>query len=665
MVRRKKLPANQSATLFKKGNTKAVGNLKGKSDTERKFFVANADDYDEVVREGKGEKEGQLYVAKSKDTPLPTVILKPRKVSETAAEAYNCDGEVPEGNVNTHRIIHLGKLLEMFNEVNSKHRAHSSSCSGQFDFQDIVKWGFTCKLSLKCGGCNFLSKKYQVYVVVETGKPGQKAAQVNLGSALGMVFEGISPAQAEGFAQAMNLASPAKSAQQKNADKAGRLVVEENQADMRRQIEKVQDLNEMKGLDRDAEVALEADMRYETGLKSAGDAPTQAAQQAHYTMSCQDTKSKPTFHCGTYTKKGPEPNVGKHDSISCEGRGFREGVEAIESNNGPVVGVSCLDGDSSSTATALKMNKEVQDCVRHHDKRSKLKEDLTEKAIPGRNATEIAFFRKRFILDLKVRCRCEMKMAAERWPGDKEAIVKHAKFLAQTVLYCYQGEHGLCKEYSLACRPKEKQFWKRLYIPRFQSPHCKFLDPESEDTVVLIRWLQNRYFGMAVLESTYLQRTTNKSEALNRAIQKTNPKSVTFVKNAKGRLHAAVHHVNNRPFRSLTEMLKKAGCPIARKSHVSRQLERRERKFLSDRVRKSSLAYRHRRKYLRIKRHIDYDKFHGNNEDYYSSGSFSVLQAKEKYREEEQHRKFHSRVDYGAASKVWGEASIPKDHNYA
>ena len=65
---------------------------------------------------------------------------------------------------------------------------------------------------------------------------------------------------------------------------------------------------------------------------------------------------------------------------------------------------------------------------------------------------------------------------------------------------------------------------------------------------------------------------SQKSEAVNRAFSRTNPKNVTFARNAEGRVHSAVHVCNQGIGASTTKKCQALNVPIARGSKVERAL---------------------------------------------------------------------------------------------
>ena len=126
----------------------------------------------------------------------------------------------------------------------------------------------------------------------------------------------------------------------------------------------------------------------------------------------------------------------------------------------------------------------------------------------------------------------------------------------------------------------------------------------------------NYRLGSASLDSTRFHTNTQKSEAANRVYSLRNPKNITFSRNFPGRIHSAVHQINNGASQSLCVQLNQVGCPITPGSKVAEQLKFKEKRqsYIKD-YKKSEIARKCRRT-LRYNKYNLYDSKRKDKPDY-------------------------------------------------
>ena len=83
--------------------------------------------------------------------------------------------------------------------------------------------------------------------------------------------------------------------------------------------------------------------------------------------------------------------------------------------------------------------------------------------------------------------------------------------------------------------------------------------------------------GVKALKKMENLKTTQKSEATNRSITASAPKSVTFSRNYTGRAHVAVSRVNRGPGQSMFDQLQFVGANLSPGSRVVRALAKMQR----------------------------------------------------------------------------------------
>lgn len=91
-------------------------------------------------------------------------------------------------NQNSHRLLHLGKTAEMWNEVVSLHQLQTPGCDGplSWDLASEERRGLASRMGLHCTKYLFVSQRYKLYEEVETKSPGRKAATLNHGLQIGL-----------------------------------------------------------------------------------------------------------------------------------------------------------------------------------------------------------------------------------------------------------------------------------------------------------------------------------------------------------------------------------------------------------------------------------------------------------------------------------------------
>lgn len=89
---------------------------------------------------------------------------------------------------NSHRLLHLGKTAEMWNEVLRLHQQETPKCTGllSWDLASEERRGLGSRMGLRCTKCTYSSRRYNLYEEVDTKSPGRKAAKINYGLQVGL-----------------------------------------------------------------------------------------------------------------------------------------------------------------------------------------------------------------------------------------------------------------------------------------------------------------------------------------------------------------------------------------------------------------------------------------------------------------------------------------------
>ena len=152
--------------------------------------------------------------------------------------------------------------------------------------------------------------------------------------------------------------------------------------------------------------------------------------------------------------------------------------------------------------------------------------------------------------------------------GNVEKLKRDLKHVMDAIVNCYSGDCKLCKKYSQVCNGHTDKF--------LLSTNLDFSDPADEH--VLRQCLKYR-LGSKGVDLTALNSNTQKSESINRTYQKTNPKTVTWLRNFASRIHSAVHLRNNGFVQSTSNKLAALGVAVSPETFTYMKAEERNIKL--------------------------------------------------------------------------------------
>lgn len=675
----------RNRTRFQKGNNFKPNSMVEVESPSKKVLRLSQADYNNCVQ---NTYEGKLETRSSTTgQAADTMILRPRESGEFYSE-YNEDGSIPAGEYNINVVANLVKIMGLLSMVANEHpQDKCPKALFALDKKHTEKRGYCWALSAKCLNCSYVSGKYKLYEEVETKGPGRRKAAPNMGLQIGLSRQGIGYEGIADIMNACNIASPSKQSMQETANQVAPLIEDVNQQDMCNRIKELKNLNEKLGFEDDG-LAIEADATYNNPIGSGlGKTPTQPATSVTY-LAREQLTSQGQIICADHYQKicscpkaidnvhllSCSANLPRDAVISNEGLYLEKAVKQISSDGGPKIGAITLDGDSNAASATKRMGATLFYCTTHltrtatqHIKKVNFSSDM----FAGRTKTDKEDHKKRFALDLAHRCQAELKLAAETYPGDLSTIHKKLSFVGDAVPACYMGDHRLCHEYSLVC--KKGQQWQRPYMIATEgktNPNDTSIFPTQEDLVKL-KMLTDERFSLESLRKTFLNRTQNKCEAANRGVSKALPRRLEFRRNARGRVNAAVHSINNRPGQSLVQLTKAAGCPIARGSVILKRLKKQDEQVESDKKRQKSMEYIQGRAKRRFKKYRCYDKV--KSEKCYKSGSFITATRTEEYKLQQatrQRANFTSNIEHAYAKDKTMEninkrKAVTEEHNYS
>ncbi len=550
-------------------------------------------------------------------------LLRPKKTANFY-ETYKVDQDAND----MYALYHQGILSDFWNHVTYEHRAQYPHCFGYLqwcngDSKLCERRGLVWAQAVKCDKCVYISEKQKFYKEVITDKVGRKAAAPNIGLQVGLARQGIGPSGLIDVLSAANVSAPSRKGLQAAANTVSSLLEQENIKDMHDIREQIKHTNTLCGNVQNS-VDVECDGTYSTRYAgSSKHTPFQAATQASYIMAENVSEEKKIISAHTYSKLcccdvsyslGPHKstcsqNLPADATIGYESRYMEDCLADLQAD-GLNIEYLTLDGDSKARKLAAELINPCEDvtikpqyCTLHLTRAliSTLRSTLfSPEMFPGTTKKEKDSCQRLFTLDISSRVTGEYAAASKLYEGDTDKLINKMSYMTDTVIKCYESlTHAECCEHSLLCSAEDPY---HPYIDTCTELEGKFvIQPTDDDRKKLHNVLEMRFSPRAV-RMTRFNRTQNKWEAANRGIKKATPSHITFARNYAGRVHAAVHSMNNKPGVSLIKLCDAVGASIPPQSPVVDQLQRIDAEVEYHQKRKSSAEYTKNRAELRKKK---------------------------------------------------------------
>ena len=496
----------------------------------------------------------------------------------------------------TNRIFCLQNTSNLWNTAFKEHKQLSPMCPGNLDW-DIsaeVQRGLGWEERLKCSMCAYVSPRHKLYRELERqdSVPGRRAPAINRSVMVGLKHTGIGYDGFKNILLTMNIPAPSISCMQRNANIVGESLVKLNEDDMNSTRENLHHLASSVGKNA---IAIEGDCRYNNSLRSAcGKTPSQPATQAAYTMCENLTNKKKIIAIATPNKLCKKASVlrGKGQPVTCPNH---EGSCTANIPPGQVIGDEkqwaerCLnkmandqnplqinaftsDGDSRAFMAVSEKHSDAEQFrdpnhLGRGQRRAAANIKLSKGFFQNKDRSQTAEkLQVRLASEISYRCSAELQQLVAKTDMDADKIVRGSSYLKDAVLHCTLGNHEFCKKYSLVCSGQKKGLWKREYLPLNIIP-C----PSEEDIQRLQAAVEYRLSKPAVM-SVKQNKNTQKSEAVNRAYTRSNPKHITFTRNFESRVHAAAHLLNNDLASSVLKKCESIRAPLPRGSKPVKRL---------------------------------------------------------------------------------------------
>jgi len=527
----------------------------------------------------------------------------------------------------TYRIVYAGKNGEMWNEVFRDHANRNPSCQGEitWDPQSERQQGLCWIETAKCNTCEYKSKPYKLYAEVRTGKSGPMAAAPNQALQIALAQ---SPIGNESFRKTLlstGIPAPSHTSMLKTGQRVQKVIEEANKQDMKDRIEQLKDISEIRGGSRSDPIAVECDAGYSNPLYSqVGKNPFQPATQAWFSVVENQTRSRDIIDINPRSKlcsrgakarkicpdhPGPcTANMRMDESIGNEQAMAKDSLSRLI-GEGIEVEEIVTDPDSSTFRAAEELYAEDKSSTRPKHYIDIRHLSRNQRKLVNRTSFSSNFFtgstkkardsmQGLFANDLAVRCEAEYQRAMRKHGGDINLVKRGLSYTVYALEKCYQGDHTDCRKHSYCCKGKKSDNWmiQSCHIPSTFSVKC-----DNNDIIQLRKCIQYR-LGHKILDLTAKNRDTQKAEAINRGIRRSLPRNVTFQRSFVGRLHSAVHAINNNQAASLMILCKKSGCPIKEGTRVARAFYQMQRQVLQRKIYNKSAKCRlqkaRKRRYL-------------------------------------------------------------------
>jgi hypothetical protein len=585
------------------------------SATPAKRQRLSQEQFDLIYKYSPAEKTIDAY--DTSNEPLLTKTLRPRKPEKQ--QQITLDPVTD----NSMLKFHVPSLTaKMFNTCFKEHLEYSPGCLGGLQYHVVSekKQGLVWEHKLHCDHCDYISSSHhKTFTTTSTlhggcKTRGQSMAEANIRACLAVNETSMGFTQAERFFAVLGASFLSKNAFQKLYNRVCQRTIECNEDSMKQYIQLVKDVNKAKGLPEDSAVNVEVDTRYSSPL-FVHNKPMQGSSSATTLFIENQTPRKYVVSIEHRTQLCPGRRRGLCPShadcmanVSLEETVSQEKVAAKLATEKSGLQVEHATTDlSCQTADGVEeaCGKEVTSQFCHaHLKRAHIRRIMNAKLKKSTFCAKTEEERKtrqnRFAYELANRCRAEFLAAYQRHFGKlnfKEHMITSIQHASDAVLACYTGQcTQVCKDKSMVCAGDKKVHFKRdMYAAE---NFDNILLPDAADTETL-RNLISFVMSRTSVQSSYLNLSTQKAEACNRAIISVLPKCAVYQRNEKAKVHSVIHAVNEGRGKSIKKKLAAFDIHVPERSRVDIKLDKLQKDQMYQRLRQASQAYRTRRAILR------------------------------------------------------------------
>lgn len=595
-------------------------------------------DFDDVISLDSGTNVFTAG-AHEKLTPM-SMVLRPAQPASQAIDRYqqstSCE---PPRCVN--RLMNLVSVENLFNKSFKEHSKYHTRCDGNlvFDMSKEITWGTGVRESLKCTKCSYRGERMKLYdTIPDKCKKGAKASTTNVQVQAALFNTGVGHTDLRHVFVGLNTSQPSLGGMQKQRNSVANQVEKSCDKSFEKTRRHINDVKESLGFSREHPIPVEMDTRYNNSLSCGiGRTPGQPATQAVATACENFTKKKKVVAVHTVnklcskalhsTRKPREcPNhpgkctatLSQTAVIGDEKQYATEITKQITKSTDPLnINFVTTDGDSKMfNGVQAATEGEIINLrdTRHLSERLRKRIEgsgFSDEMLPGSTKRLRTKCLKRFALDVQKRVHTEFNSAYEAANGDMDSLIRTASFICDAIVSCYNGDHSVCYNHSFACRRGHP--WTFPFMSDDQIN--VFIAGKDEQ---LLRECLNMRLGRDGILKQRLNTSTQKTEAVNRAYQRTNPKAVLNTRNFPVQVKTAAACLNDGVASTTAMHFEEVGAPLTPGSPAVQALITATERKKYHATRQRSKRYKLRRVQLAVEKYKNYDISAEN--DTYMSG---------------------------------------------
>lgn len=511
------------------------------------------------------------------------------------------DGRCDENNNNVNagmRLVDSERMVELFNEAHFGHQHQADRCEQlHLTIAEEKKMGICWQFNLKCINCQYSTGLKKMYKEAASPNRGPKPAAPNVALAVGLQDTPMGNRRCRTLLANIDVPPPTRSSMQKRANMVGKGITQLNDSDMASKVEMLKAQNLQKGQPQ-AEINIAMDGRYNSATIASRKKPGQNASQLIATA-CETMTEEQFIIAAVVQNKLCWTGAwlrGRGFNVQCPG-GHAEctanrnrHVPLSEFEAGKTIGqelglqgtfikYATTDGDARSAAgvqeamTLLNPMWRVQrqaDPVHlgqaqfRHCYNAVFSSGMFPTARTREKRQEL---QKALSNDIKARCSLIVKELLKESAGDLAKIKLKLPDVVRSTVRCYSGDCSDCRRHAIVCGGYDAgSWWNRSY---YLATHgITNLNMNENDTELLQEIIKIKLSATS-MEEMKLGTSTQKCEAVNRAMSVSLPKNVNYSRNVYGRVASTVHRLNNKVANSTVSKLRHFGVSVSPKTKRS------------------------------------------------------------------------------------------------
>lgn len=431
-------------------------------------------------------------------------------------------------------IVKLDVIPKLFNDFYRVHTQQSEMCPLEMEIMNLETKGLCVELAVKCKHCNIHVKAKMYDEISQQSRRGPRKGSLNVGLAMAVLKTKVGMSDLKFLFSCLNIKTPASSRIQHLVNYVSDNIQVLNKQSMITNQEFCKKICQIRG--EDCEVDVETDVSYNNRIQSGFEAGTQAFAPLVESI----TKNKLVLNCQVANKlcrkldcthDNCQKTVNNEESMSSyEKILLKRNVDEV--NNTGIVSVKSITTDGCGQLTNVNFSKGTPrhfTCFIHKMRRLYVNIKNMRLHLPHLTADgKVKFFRK-----LALAIRYDMAIGLTRLKNrakDENDFVWRACAMRDNLVSCFNGNHALCKKFSLTCG---QNINKKL-------PFGQYLNLTNENNNVLTSVLQ-RILNVPTLFKLTKRFNTNKSESIHHRVFTYSTKQTTWCRNFPGFCHSAVH----------------------------------------------------------------------------------------------------------------------------